>query len=99
MFSVSQINPRTMTKVMAMVSKPLRPSCALPFPLLGVMALFAGCALGRDAHAPVNTAGGGLTTAGVSFQAVLSGQYLTAINNGGGAIDATASVVQAWEIF
>src|SRR5579872_1205869 len=59
----------------------------------------AGCAMGNDARDPVNVAGGGLSLPGVSFQTVSGGQFLSAVNNGGGAVTATASAVQDWERF
>ncbi|MET0402601.1 MAG: chitinase, partial [Cystobacter sp.] len=40
-----------------------------------------------------------LLFSGVSFKTVLGGRYVGAQNNGGGAVTATATAVQAWEQF
>jgi len=42
---------------------------------------------------------GALEIPGVTFRTVLQGRYIGAQGNGGGAVNATATVAQAWEMF
>ena len=65
-----------------------------------VLGLCSGCSSEPPAAAESESASSqSLTLPGVSFQTVLGGRYLGAQNDGGGAVNATASVAQAWERF
>ncbi len=68
-----------------------------------VLSLTSACApeaepTSAPAPAPVTSSAAPLLS-GVSFKTVLGGRFLGAQNNGGGAVNATATTVQAWEQF
>jgi hypothetical protein len=67
-------------------------------PVLLPLALASCSADGRAKESPTSSAEG-LSYAGVTFQAVLGGQYFSAQNGGGGAVNATATAAQSWETF
>ena len=66
--------------------------------LLAVSLSFAACGANPDGSSPV-VSQEALTLSGVSFQTALGGKFLGAQNNGGGAVNATATVAQGWEKF
>src|SRR5450432_479293 len=64
----------------------------------------AACALIGCGSAPVGEGAQseseqGLTLPGITLQTVLVPRFVGAANNGGGAVNATATVAQAWETF
>lgn len=67
-----------------------------------VASALAGCGPVDPALEDVSPDGGavdGLFMNGVRFETVLGGRFVGAQNNGGGAVNATATVAQAWETF
>jgi hypothetical protein len=109
MQSVSQLNLQTMTKAIVRSSTGGRcrsdklsyfflRSSVRRLSLSLVSLALAACGA-RDISPEGSFGSGALSLGGVSFQTVLGGQFIGAQNNGGGAIDATASTVQAWEMF
>jgi hypothetical protein len=60
----------------------------------------AGCDLsGELSGNDESGASQSLTLAGVTFQTVLQARFVGAVNNGGGAVNATATIAQGWETF
>ncbi|APR79038.1 Endo-1,4-beta-xylanase A precursor [Minicystis rosea] len=65
-----------------------------------VAALFLSACSGSGADGEsLETTSAPLTITGVSFQTVLQPRFVGAQNNGGGAVIATATVAQGWEMF
>src|SRR5260221_8898639 len=72
-------------------------SCAL---VLASGLLGAGCgSAGGAGESAVEGATERLRLTGITLQTVLVPRYVGALNNGGGAVSATAAVAQAWESF
>jgi len=67
--------------------------------LLFTTLVLAGCAAAPSLEERVHGESQGLSLPGISFQTLLGGKYLSAQNDGGGAVTAAASTVQAWERF
>jgi chitinase len=70
----------------------IRRSLVALLPLIGACSAGPGEELLSESEAR-------LAIAGVTFQTVLLPRYVGAQNNGGGAVNATASVAQGWETF
>src|SRR5260221_72617 len=76
----------------------------LPRSALVALALFAApflgaCSAPGAAPEPVSAGTAALSLPGVTLQTVLVPRFVGALNNGGGAINATATVAQGWETF
>jgi beta-glucanase (GH16 family) len=57
----------------------------------------AGCGSTPGLETPPESQSQRLSLPGVRFQTLLGNQYLSALNNGGSSVSATATVAQAWE--
>jgi len=66
--------------------------------LLGAGTALCGCG-GASSPELVGEHGDALTLSGITLQTVLVPRFVSAANNGGGAVNATATVAQAWETF
>ena len=78
-----------------------RPPWQVPFRLALIAALLAtpaACGV-PDLAGDSQGASASLAPAGVHFQTVVQGRFVGAVNNGGGAVTATATVAQTWETF
>ena len=66
--------------------------------VLAAGAALSGCGATSSAER-VGESGNFLTLPGITLQTVLVPRFVGAANNGGGAVNATATVAQAWETF